>query len=59
MHKSITNLIEIEKKIYLNKLENNSDIKIIAVTKTFSIDKVLPLIDHGHLGLGKIKFKSN
>ena len=29
--------------------------KIIAVSKTFSVDKILPLIEHGHLDFGENK----
>ena len=31
--------------------------KIIAVSKTSTIDHILPLIEHGHLDFGRIKFK--
>tara|TARA_B100000787_G_scaffold100533_1_gene74227 strand:- start:2206 stop:2856 length:651 start_codon:yes stop_codon:yes gene_type:complete len=54
MHNSIKNLIYIEdlikSKINLNKLP-----KIIAVTKTFPIKDILPLIEHGHLHYGENK----
>ena len=40
---------------------NNFDIlnlpKIIAVSKTFKIDKILPLIDHGHTDFGENKIQ--
>ena len=42
-------------KIHLNKLNINNNPKIIAVSKTFSIDKILPLIDHGHFDYGENK----
>jgi len=59
MHKSVQNLIEIEKKIKLNlsNLNINNLPKIIAVSKTFKIDKILPLIEYGHTDFGENKVK--
>ena len=57
MHKTIQNLINIENKIKSN-LSNINKINlpnIIAVSKTFKINKILPLIDHGHLNFGENK----
>ena len=48
MHTIIKNLIDIESKI-------NNKAKIIAVSKTFPIDKILPLIEHGHTDFGENK----
>ena len=48
MHTTIKNLIDIESKI-------NNKAKIIAVSKTFPIDKILPLIEHGHTDFGENK----
>ena len=57
MHFTIQNLNNIKNEIKL-KL-NSSDIKnfpkIIAVSKTFSIDKINPLIESGHLDFGENK----
>mgnify|MGYP001355149298 FL=1 len=55
MHKSIDNLNEIKKKIYLKKLENKSVPQIIAVTKTFSMEHISHLINNGHLDFGENK----
>jgi len=57
MHNTVKNLIDIENniKVYLNKLNINSNPKILAVSKTFKIDKILPLIDHGHIDYGENK----
>ena len=57
MHITVKNLINIENKIktYLNELSVNNTPKIIAVSKTFKIDKILPLIDSGHLDFGENK----
>ena len=57
MHNTVKNLLDIENniKIHLNKLNINNDSKIIAVSKTFKIDKITPLIDHGHTDFGENK----
>ena len=57
MHNTVKNLLEIENKIkdYLKEININNFPKIIAVSKTFKIDKILPLIDHGHLDFGENK----
>ena len=57
MHDTVKNLLDINDniKIYLNKLKINNNPKIIAVSKTFKIDKILPLIEHGHVDFGENK----
>ena len=57
MHNTIKNLINIDNNIkaLLNKLNINNDPKIVAVSKTFKIDKILPLIDFGHTDYGENK----
>jgi pyridoxal phosphate enzyme (YggS family) len=57
MHKTVQNLIDIQKKINfsLDNIKTNKVPKIIAVSKTFSIDKINPLIEHGHLDFGENK----
>jgi len=57
MHTTVKNLLDIENniKLYLDKLNLNSSPKIIAVSKTFKIDKILPLIEHGHIDFGENK----
>ena len=54
MHNSVKNLIYIEDLI---KSKANPDKlpKIIAVSKTFPIENILPLIEHGHLDYGENK----
>ena len=57
MHITIQNLIKIENEIK-NNLSNLNIVnlpKIIAVSKTFNIDKILPLIDYGHIDFGENK----
>ena len=55
MHKNITNLIDIKKEINLKKRDSLPDPKVIAVSKTFSMEKIMPLIDYGHLDYGENK----
>ena len=57
MHNTVKNLLEIDNniKVHLNKLNINSKYKIIAVSKTFKIDKILPLIEYGHIDFGENK----
>jgi PLP dependent protein len=59
MHTTVQNLIKIENEIKLNlsdlKVVNLP--KIIAVSKTFKIDKILPLINHGHIDFGENKIQ--
>lgn len=54
MHKIINNLISIKTELK-SKLENYSKIKIIAVSKTFPKEDILPLINHGHIDFGENK----
>ena len=57
MHKIVQNLIDIENQLKSNLKDINiSNLpKIIAVSKTFTLDKIYPLIDHGHLDFGENK----
>jgi len=57
MHKTVQNLIDIQKEINsnLNNLGLSKVPKIIAVSKTFTIDKINPLIEYGHLDFGENK----
>ena len=55
MHKSVINLIEIQKEIHSKNIVSEKQPKIIAVTKTFSLQNILPLIKHGHLDFGENK----
>ena len=59
MHNTIKNLLNIEREIKdnLNKSDNASNPKIIAVSKTFKIDHISPLIDHGHIHFGENKIQ--
>jgi len=58
MHKTVQNLISIQESIKskLLNLKNKDRIpKIIAVSKTFKIDHIRPLIEYGHLDYGENK----
>ena len=57
MHITVKNLINIKKKIEIElNIPNYKNLpKIIAVSKTFKIEKILPLIEHGHLDYGENK----
>ena len=57
MHITVKNLLDIENniKVYLDEINLNNSPKIIAVSKTFKIDKILPLIEHGHIDFGENK----
>ena len=58
MHHTQSNLIEINKKIK-DKIKNLSlseyDPKVIAVSKTFSEEDIMPLIKYGHCDFGENK----
>ena len=57
MHNIVKNLLDIENniKVQINKFNITNHPKIIAVSKTFKIDKILPLIEHGHINFGENK----
>ena len=54
MHNSVKNLIYIEELIK-SKVNHDKLTNIIAVSKTFPIESILPLIEHGHLHYGENK----
>ena len=57
MHNAVKNLLDIENniKINLGRLNIQNYPKIIAVSKTFKLDKILPLVEHGHIDFGENK----
>tara|TARA_B100001142_G_scaffold17930_1_gene16592 strand:+ start:722 stop:1387 length:666 start_codon:yes stop_codon:yes gene_type:complete len=58
MHNNINQLISIQKEIQTKIIELNYkdyNPKIIAVSKTFSMSEILPLINHGHKDFGENK----
>jgi pyridoxal phosphate enzyme (YggS family) len=54
MHNTVKNLIYIQDFIK-SRVNGNKLPKIIAVSKTFSIDKILPLVEYGHIDYGENK----
>ena len=54
MHNTVKNLIYIEDLIK-SKVNHDKLVQIIAVSKTFLIENILPLIEHGHLHYGENK----
>ena len=54
MHKSIKNLEDINSEISVKVKENISP-TIVAVSKTFKMQEILPLIEHGHSHFGENK----
>ena len=58
MHKTIENLKYIQNQINSKILKlniSNYNPKIVAISKTFKIDHILPLIEHGHEDFGENK----
>ena len=57
MHLTVQNLVNIKEEINsnLSNQKNHKVPKIIAVSKTFSMDKITPLIEYGHLDFGENK----
>ena len=57
MHNVVKNLLDIENniKLHLKEMDINHYPKVIAVSKTFKIDKILPLIEYGHIDYGENK----
>ena len=57
MHNTVKNLLDIENniKVYLSKSNTKKPVKVIAVSKTFNIEKILPLIEYGHVDYGENK----
>ena len=57
MHQIVQNLIKIKNEINSNLSNIKSDKipKIIAVSKTFGMEKILPLVEYGHIDFGENK----
>ncbi len=57
MHNTVKNLLDIKNNIetHLSKINVVNNPKIIAVSKTFKIDKISPLIEYGHIHFGENK----
>ena len=57
MHQIVQNLVNIKEEInsILSNQKNHKIPKIIAVSKTFGMDKISPLIEYGHSDFGENK----
>ena len=58
MHDAVKNLLKITENVKAKLSTDNSDNKlptIIAVSKTFKMDQIMPLIDYGHVDYGENK----
>ena len=58
MHQTVKNLTYIQSEIQskISKMNiNNYTPKVVAISKTFKIDHILPLIDSGHIDFGENK----
>ena len=59
MHNIVNNLQEINEEIYLKEGNRNNLVKVIAVSKTFSLEKIMPLIKYGHIHFGENKVQES
>ncbi len=55
MHETVKNLLKIKQNIKTKLTENSPTPKIIAVSKTFSMDHIKHLIEYGHKDYGENK----
>tara|TARA_B110000196_G_C21008385_1_gene596574 strand:+ start:87 stop:755 length:669 start_codon:yes stop_codon:yes gene_type:complete len=59
MHISLENLNSVKSKVsdIINKKQLKIDSKIIVVSKTFTFNKIKPLLDYGHIHFGENKIQ--
>ena len=60
MHDSVNKLISVKREILAisdKKNKNKDEVKVIAVSKTFPMADILPLINHGHIDFGENKIQ--
>ena len=59
MHPSVERLNLVKNKIeeIINSKQLKTDPQIIAVTKTFPLEKIIPLLDEGHIHFGENKIQ--
>jgi pyridoxal phosphate enzyme (YggS family) len=59
MHSTLEQLNLIKNKVndIINKKQLKTDPKIIVVTKTFPLDKIIPLLENGHIHYGENKIQ--
>ena len=58
MHESVQKLLQIQ-KLVKSKDTDLKKITIIAISKTFKLEKILPLIEYGHLDYGDNKVQED
>ena len=59
MHNIINNLQEINEEIYSKEGNKKNSVNVIAVSKTFSLEKIMPLIKYGHIHFGENKVQES
>ena len=61
MHTTVKKLTLVQDKIkeILNKRQLKTDPKIVVVTKTFSLDKIIPLLEFGHVHFGENRIQES
>ena len=61
MHESVQNLVNIKENLILKSKDTtkNRIPEIIAVSKTFKEEDILPLLEHGHLHFGENKIQES
>ena len=57
MHSSVTNLIDIENKLNVLVDQKIRKPEIIAVSKTFDIEHIKPVLEYGHKNFGENKIQ--
>jgi pyridoxal phosphate enzyme (YggS family) len=57
MHNSVLNLIDIKNKLNVSIIDNHKIPEIIAVSKTFNLEEIIPLLDYGHKNFGENKIQ--
>ena len=59
MHTIVENLNRVKNKVneIVNKKQLKTDPKIIVVTKTFPLNKIMPLLEHGHVHYAENKIQ--
>jgi PLP dependent protein len=60
MHNSVNKLVSLKREILAisyKENQNKFEVKVIAVSKTFSMSNILPLINYGHIDFGENKIQ--
>jgi len=59
MHFTVNNLKQVQNQLDINCKDLDQIPKIIAVSKTFSIERIMPLIEYGHINFGENKIQES